>query len=127
LTSVGIGRGTGTQRASQVLGDPYGDRSARPLSNFLNRAAFVLPDLGTTGNIARNSIQGPGLWSLDMAISRIFQIRESQRLEFRAEAFNVTNSFRPGNPNTVVSNNQFGVIRTARDPRIMQFALKYIF
>ena len=127
LTSVGIGRGSGTQRASQVLGDPYGDRSAAPLSNYLNRAAFVLPDLGTSGNIARNSIQGPGLWSFDMAASRIFRLGERQRMEIRAEAFNVTNSFRPGNPNQLVSNNTFGVIRTARDPRIMQFALKYIF
>jgi predicted RNA methylase len=48
-------------------------------------------------------------------------------VEVRAEAFNLTNSFRPGNPNTVITNPQFGVIRTSLDPRIMQFALKYVF
>ena len=48
-------------------------------------------------------------------------------LEVRAEAFNVTNSFRPGQPNNNLSSNTFGVIRTALPPRIMQFALKYVF
>jgi hypothetical protein len=68
-----------------------------------------------------------GTWDFDLALSRIFEIREQQRLEFRAEAYNVTNSFRPGAPNTTLSNNTFGQIRTALAPRIMQFALKYVF
>ena len=122
----GVIRGTGPQRASQLSGTPYGNGSG-PLSNFLNPAAFALPDLGTLGNIGRNSIRGPETWSFDLALSRAFSFREDQRLEFRAEAFNVTNSFRPGNPNQVLSNNTFGVIRTSLDPRIMQFALKYVF
>jgi hypothetical protein len=117
----------GAQRANQVLQDPYGDRSAQPLANFLNPAAFALPAPGTLGNVGRNSIQGPSRWSLDVAVSRGFNLRENNKLEFRAEAFNLTNSFRPGNPNTVLSSNVFGVIRTAQDPRILQFALKYIF
>jgi hypothetical protein len=50
-----------------------------------------------------------------------------QRLEFRAEAYNLTNSFHAADPNTTVSSNTFGVIRTALDPRILQFALKYVF
>jgi DNA polymerase III alpha subunit (gram-positive type) len=48
-------------------------------------------------------------------------------LEFRAEAFNVTNSFRPGTINTVATSNTFGQIRNSLDPRILQFALKYVF
>jgi hypothetical protein len=63
-----------------------------------------------------------------MALSRTFNLRESQRIEVRAEAFNVTNSFRPENPATVVNTTAtFGQIRSALDPRIMQFALKYVF
>jgi hypothetical protein len=54
-------------------------------------------------------------------------VGEAQRLEFRAEAFNLTNSFRPQNPNTALNNNTFGQIRTARDSRILQFALKFVF
>src|SRR5262245_10417600 len=115
------------QRANQVSGNPISNKSAAPLSSYLDPRAFAIPDLGTTGNIGRNSIAGPGTWGLDMAVSRVFNVREMQRLEFRAEAFNVTNSFHPDNPNTTVSNNTFGVIRTALDPRILQFALKYVF
>ena len=81
------------QRADQVLADPYGDRSGRPGTRFLNPAAFALPALGTIGNHARNSIRGPRQWSFDMAVSRIFPLAD-QRFEFRVEAYNVTNSFR---------------------------------
>src|SRR5262249_10590555 len=115
----------------------------RPLTLYLNPAAFALPDMGTTGNVGRNSIMGPGSWSFDMALSRVFRIQESQRLEFRAEAYNVTNSFRPGCPSGTTgaagggcptggvdarfNSNTFGQIRNSLDPRIMQFALKYVF
>jgi hypothetical protein len=51
--------GITTQRANQLTGDPFGDRSAGPLSNYLNSSAFALPATATVGNIGRNSIQGP--------------------------------------------------------------------
>jgi len=55
-----------------------------------------------------------------MALSRTFQVREGQKLDFRAEAFNVTNSLR--------YSSIFGQINTAAaDNRAMQFALKYLF
>jgi hypothetical protein len=60
-------------------------------------------------------------------LARSFGIRERQKLEFRAEAYNVTNSLRVDNPITVLNNARFGQITTAADPRIMQFALKYVF
>jgi hypothetical protein len=115
------------QRPVQLMADVYGDRSAGPLSSFLNRNAFAQPALGTLGNMGPNNIRGVNEWTFDMSLSRIFQVTEGQRLEFRAEAYNLTNSFRPANPDTDINNSQFGVIRTARDARIMQFALKYVF
>jgi Carboxypeptidase regulatory-like domain/TonB dependent receptor len=119
--------GIGSQRAIQVLQNPFGDKSAGPRARYLNPAAFAIPALGTVGNVGRNSIQGPGTWAFDVALSRVFRVRENQRLEFRAESYNVTNTFRPGNPSSGVNSNTFGVIRTALDPRLMQFALKYVF
>jgi hypothetical protein len=120
------------QRAQQVLRDPYLDRDGL---NFLNPAAFEQPALGTLGNMGRNSIEGPGNWQIDAAISRLFSIRET-RLEFRVEAFNLTNRLIRMNPNidpntdqrnTDLSQNVFGQITTAGDSRIMQFAVKYVF
>src|SRR4030095_5409770 len=80
----------GNQRPYQVLGDPFGDRDS--LTNYLNPAAFAQPATGSMGNMRQRNIVGPGTWQLDMALSRNFQFREKQDLEFRTEAFNVTNS-----------------------------------
>jgi hypothetical protein len=119
--------GIGGQRADQILASPYGDKSGGPMTQFLNSAAFAVPALGTFGNLGRFNIRGVNTWAFDLSLSRIFQVRENQRFEFRAEAYNILNSFRPGDPNTAVNNSQFGVIRTSLDPRIMQFAVKYVF
>jgi hypothetical protein len=128
---------SGTNRALNDISDTrpnrvggvnmYKDTSKGPLTQYLDPAAFAKPDLGTLGNLGRVNIKAPGTWQFDTALSRIFRFRENQSLEFRAEAYNMTNSFRPGNPNTSLNSSTFGQIRTSRDPRITQFALKYIF
>jgi hypothetical protein len=116
----------GGQRATQILTNPYGDRSS--VSHYLNPAAFAQPALGTYGNMGPYSVEGPGYWQIDMALSRTFQIREGQKLEVRAEAFNLTNRFIPTDPNVTLSaTSTFGQILAARDARIMQFALRYAF
>jgi len=123
------------QRPNQILPNPYGDGS---LKNYLNPRAFTQPDLGRLGNIGTYNILGPAFWQFDMALSRVFQLRESQKLEFRVEAFNVTNSLRKGNPGATsaapfisttvpLNSNTFGQITTSGDARVMQFALKYVF
>ena len=116
-----------SQRPNLVAANIYKDKSKGPLTQYLDPAAFALPALGSLGNFGRVNVAAPGTWQFDVALSRIFKFRETQSLEFRAEAYNVTNSFRPGLPNTALNNNTFGLIRTALDPRITQFALKYIF
>jgi hypothetical protein len=116
--------GFGSQRPNQILGNPYGDKS---VNFYLNPAAFAPPASGTLGNMSPRNILGVGSWQFDTALSRTFRVKESQRLEFRAEAFNVLNGVRYNNPSTAINSNQFGRISTADDPRIMQFALKYVF
>jgi hypothetical protein len=118
--------GTSNQRVDQISAGGY-TGSAAPLKNYLNPAAFALPALGTYGKMRFDGLAGPAVWSFDVALSRGFQIQERQRVEFRAEAFNVTNSFRPQDPTTSLTSNTFGQIRSSYDPRIMQFALKYVF
>ena len=129
---LGFFNGSAYQRADQVLpGDQsYTPGAGGPLSLWLNPAAFKVPSLGTFGNYRRNRVVYVPAWSFDVALSRSFRLKESQRVEVRVEAFNVTNSFRAGVPAatfTNVASPQFGQIRTALDPRIMQFALKYVF
>ena len=63
-----------------------------------------------------------------MAVSRIFQVTESQSAEFRWEVFNLPNHVNYDNPQSNLrSANTFGRIQGADDPRIMQFAFKYVF
>ena len=61
--------GTGIlgQRANQVSDDVYG---ARTLGSYLNRAAFAFPAPRTLGGHRKNSIERPGYWSVDLALSR---------------------------------------------------------
>src|SRR5205823_5835901 len=119
LTGIRGAGGEILQRGTQLRPDAYSNQSGRPLTNWLDRSAFDLPALGTFGNVGRNSLIGPPSWAFDMAVSRAFNVRETQRVELRVEMFNVPNSFRPGNPNASLNSAQFGQIRTSQDPRIL--------
>jgi hypothetical protein len=63
---------------------------------------------GRFGNSGRNNFSGPGLGNLDLSIFRKFDITERAKLEFRAEATNVTNTPAFGNPNTTLGDANFG-------------------
>jgi hypothetical protein len=117
--------GEGGQRPNQVLPNPYAPH--RTNSQWLNPLAFALPPLGTYGNAGQRAIMGPGSIRFDIGLSRRFQIRESQNVEFRAEAFNVANHVNPSDPIMVLNSSTFGRILAAADPRIIQLALKYVF
>ena len=130
--------GINNQRPNQVLDNPYGDKSGKPNTNWLNPAAFALPPLGELGNVARNSVVTPPTWSFDMALSRVFGLANANKIEARIEIYNVTNAFRPsmgvaqsvGGVNLFtqsLNSNTFGQIRDSLDPRILQFAIKYMF
>jgi hypothetical protein len=122
-----------TQYASQISADTYGNKSSDNLTGtnstsfWFNRAAFTRPTPGTNGNMGPGTLRGPGILNFDAGLSRLFQIREGKRIELRAEAQNVLNRTNFLDPSANLSANTFGRIQSARDPRIMQFAVKYTF
>ena len=117
-----------SQRPDLAMTNLYLNTTGRPLTQYLNPAAFAPPAPGTLGNMGRATLRLPSTWQFDLALARVFRVRENRTLEFRAEAYNVTNSFRPQNPVTALNQvSTFGQIRLSKDPRIMQFALKYVF
>jgi len=126
------------QRANQILPDPY--CAVRTPTCWLNPAAFqptsAMP-AGQLGNVGAGSVYGPGSFTLDASLLRDFRVKEHQMLEVRFEAFNIPNHWRPGFPAAGVSTTTvnttrssaatFGQVQVFGDPRIMQFALKYLF
>ena len=113
-----------TIRANQVASSSASNQS---ITQWFNTAAFVAPGPGQFGNVARNTIRGPAGWNLDMALSRSFNITERNAIDFRVEAFNTLNHPQFNNPSTAMNSATYGRITSARDPRIMQLALKYHF
>ncbi|MBI3049345.1 MAG: TonB-dependent receptor [Acidobacteria bacterium] len=117
--------GISGQRVDQILDDPYADRT---LASYLNRAAFAQPAPGTLGSHRNNSIEGPGFWTVNLALSRLLPVSLGQTLELRAEVFNLFNNFNWGDPNTNFNAATFGrILSQAGDPRIFQFGVKYGF
>jgi hypothetical protein len=117
--------GLGNQRPF-VVGDP--DLDDRSAALWFNTAAFAPNTAGTWGDAPRGFLRGPAYWNIDLALSRVVRFGATQRIELRAEAFNLTNRVHLGDPNVTLGNANFGrIINTSADPRILQFAVKYLF
>ena len=103
-----VNRGTnGTLRPNLVLGEPIA--LADPsIAAWFNTAAFVAAPPGQYGDARRNSIVGPGTTSFEMAITKMFPLKEARVLEFRAQATNVFNMPQYTTIDTVVNSPTFG-------------------
>ncbi len=115
---------TGTNRPN-VLVSPLVANQA--VNEWFNPAAFVAQPAYTWGNLGRNTLNAPGTWDMDLGIHRNFKVRERITLQFRAEAFNFTNTELPNAPIAVLGQANFGQIITFSGSRTMQFALKVLF
>ena len=78
--------------------------------SFFDTSAFSAPAPGQIGNLGRNALRGPGFRNYDLSLFRSFPIREHYKLEFRGEAYNLTNSPRWNNPGTNLNSADFGQI-----------------
>jgi hypothetical protein len=80
------------------------------------------------GGDGLGALRGPGQDNWDMSVAKTFKIKESQTVEFRTEFFNAFNHPQFGNPAANVALGSFGQIgATSVNPRLIQFALKYLF
>jgi hypothetical protein len=130
-----------------IIGNAAGPHTA---DQWLNPAAFALPThLGALGTASKEVDRAPGINNLDLALYRNFPLpREGMSIQFRAEFFNALNHTQflgvdtnfatnaitldtktdtlkcadPCNTNT-----NFGKPTRAREPREIQFALKFYF
>lgn len=125
----------------RVLGEsPY--LPDKDVDGYLNPAAFAEPQrvnnvngvpITRFGNAARRVIRGPGSPNMDLSLFKVFAITEAVRLQFRAEAFNLTNTptfFFPSATNQAltIGNANFGKLTSSSATgRQLQFGLKLIF
>jgi hypothetical protein len=141
---------SGEVRAQRTGSSPLtrGSLFSRVINGYLDPAAFTrAPEApnGTSladqdfGNSGVGFVRGPGQHSADMAVERTFPTSETSSIRFRAEFFNLTNTPQFGNPNASlgfgdptqvnpVASPFFGrITNTVTAPRIVQFAVRYLF
>ena len=115
-----------TQRPDQVLPDPYfGQVSTAVDAVPQSRGLRAAGDRRKRKRRARQYRRTTHVAARSRAVAA--DPHRSPELRSSREAYNLTNSFRPGNPVTALNSPQFGQIRSALDSRILQFALKYAF
>lgn len=134
-----VDAGTRFSQWPDRIRDPNLDPSSRDPRRWFDTTAFECPQqsgstscaAGVTisryGNAGRGTVDGPGIINLDFAVHRTFGITEQHRLDFRFEAFNLTNhpNFLP--PGLDFGTGPFGIIGRALDSRNLQLGLKYHF
>jgi hypothetical protein len=120
-----IQRGTnGTLRAT-TTGLPVGIDN-RNVHRWFNTAAFVVPAAGTYGNAARNTIFGPPIHQLDMALNKTF-VMNDHSVDFRLQASNVFNMPQFRGIDTTVNSPTFGQVISAGSMRTVQIIARYRF
>ena len=117
--------GFAVQRPNRI-GDPnaFANRSA---AQWFDKSAFVAAGQFSIGNSSRNPVRGPGLQDADLMIGKTFWVSERVRFEFRAEAFNMSNTPPLNDPNGSFGSVAFGTITSAGNPRDFEFAGKVRF
>jgi hypothetical protein len=118
-----------------LVGDPELPSSERTIDHWFNTAAFARPTQGDRGNAGPVVVRGPGVNNWNMSLFKNVKVGGRAKVQFRAEAYNVFNhtqfSFIDTTPKFDAAGNQvsgtFGQATVARDPRIMQFALRVEF
>jgi hypothetical protein len=128
----------GTCARPNVVGNPNGTPCVA--GTFFNTCAFQsnTQNPGVYGNERRNVVRGPGYQEWDLSLLKIFPVHEQKRFEFRVDFFNLWNhtNFLIGPVGsagqvapvaTQLGAPQEGFPQSAHDPRLTQFALKFLF
>jgi len=112
-----------TANAGTVLGEnpiranydglPLYGSGTHTAQEWFNTAAFLAPPAYTFGNTGRNTVYGPGMQTLDVAVVREFTVTERLKFQIRGEFFNALNQVNLGTPNRFVNTPQFGTITEA--------------
>lgn len=88
--------------------------------------AFAPETYGGFGTANRRFFHGPGILNTDFGLEKNTFITEAISVQFRAEYFNIFNHTQFNNPSGNFDASTFGVVTSARPPRIGQLSLKLV-
>ena len=121
VSNTGIGGQLPIRIASGKLANPT-------IADWFDKTAFTVPANYTYGNSGSYILRADRFKNLDFSVFKQFQASERMRIEFRAEAFNLTNSPTFNPPGTNIDTSSGGVVTsTLSPPRNIQGALKFSF
>ncbi len=131
LTIKMSGDPSGTNARSfraNVIGTPNDPHNIGPGALFLDPSAYAVPAPHTFGDAGNGIVRGPGMTRLDLSLGKHFNVTEHKYFEFRAEAFNVSNTPIFLSPaSQVITSPLFGQIRSSEGERNVQLVLKFYF
>jgi hypothetical protein len=109
--------------------EPLEPAHGRDPAQYFNKGAFSRIAPFTFGDVGRNTMTGPELFSMDFSSMKTFAMPvEGHELQFRFEAFNLPNRPNFAIPNATITSSSFAVISsTVTTMREIQFSLKYVF
>jgi hypothetical protein len=99
-------------------------------ANLANPNA-VSPNVARFGDCGSGVLRGPGLINVDMGVFRRFDVNERINVQFRGEAFNISNTPHFANPNSDIGSANFGLIggvqntgREGNDQRFFRLGIR---
>jgi hypothetical protein len=126
--------GTVQETATGVTGSERPDRNfavpidgAKTFFQWFNPAAFTAPAPGAYGTASRNSIEGPGVVSVNSSLSRTVQLGSTRSFEARVTANNVFNTIQYSGINTTLNSPTFGQVSSVGSVRTLTFVARYRF
>jgi hypothetical protein len=93
---------------------------------WFDTSCFAKPAPNYFGNSGTNIITGPGVNNWDIGAGKLMPLHEGMVLQFRADAFNAFNHAQFQNPDSNMSDTNFGKITTTAQARVFQFAMKVL-
>jgi hypothetical protein len=124
VANIGLVNGNNLERPN-LSGKP--NTGPKTPQEWFNASVFSIPGQFTFGNTPRNNVIGPSFVDLDASLQKEETLRESVKLQFRFDIFNVLNHPNFNLPGRIFGSSNFATITSAQDPRELQFALKLMF
>ncbi len=110
---------------------PFTHQKPQTNGNYYFNNSTIFTESGVFGRVGtapRTICCGPGISDTDLSFIKAIPINERMRAEFRAEIFNLFNHTQFYNPDgNSTDGSQFGQVTQVKDPRLVQFALKFYF